>query len=626
MNNLQESILDAMKVFVKDSTAKLNFPLTLECEIVKCTDEDKGEYEVNYLDNHFLAYCQYKGYKYNKGEVAYVLIPKGDFSKTKIILGIEKDGLIDSIVSGGSFVKDVKVNGVSVVTNQIARLSAVSQQELINALSTKVNVTDFETLENEVDNLSDMIDKKASQQDLDDLSSIVDEKADASDVEAELAEKVDLSTYNTDMSLKADKTALDLKQDQLEFNTQEVATETLTRLKADNVVYNLGGGGAEVEANPSEPATDDLNTIKIGDTVYDIPSGGGGGTVMMSNYYSEDEQVVGRWTDGKPLYQKNIVISNLAIDGNWHSVAHNINNIDNMCFIDGSVKRSDTKAYFSISSYRPDTLQGLLFRVDQTCINYVNNWISLDNAVITLQYTKTTDAPGTGPTKGNLIYLPALYSEEEREVGVWTDGKPLYQKLVHISPIQTGDNRVFVHGISDIDKPIECEIRAFSISGGVNYVTMPFRYNETYDVMNISFSQVQIQYSLGTAYSDYDLWAICKYTKTTDQPGSGTWTPEGQLAHHYSTSEKVVGTWIDGSTVYERTVVLSTPLYINSNVWASNIIDLQGQKIVKIDAYNPDDYIMPIMGGFLNGVLEVCNFRPSRITVDKFVIQYTKSS
>ena len=123
-----------MKVFVKDSTAKLNFPLTLECEIVKCTDEDKGEYEVNYLDNHFLAYCQYKGYKYNEGEVAYVLIPKGDFSKTKIILGIEKDGLIDSIVPVGNFVEDVKVDGVSVVTDSIANINNMATKNDISTL------------------------------------------------------------------------------------------------------------------------------------------------------------------------------------------------------------------------------------------------------------------------------------------------------------------------------------------------------------------------------------------------------------------------------------------------------------------------------------------------------------
>ena len=134
MNNLQESILDAMKVFVKDSTAKLNFPLTLECEIVKCTDENKGEYEVNYLDNHFLAYCQYKGYKYNVGEIVYVLVPKGDFSKIKIILGVEREGIIDPSTPVDIFVKDVKVDGTSVVTDSVANIDNMATKGDITML------------------------------------------------------------------------------------------------------------------------------------------------------------------------------------------------------------------------------------------------------------------------------------------------------------------------------------------------------------------------------------------------------------------------------------------------------------------------------------------------------------
>ncbi|MBP3718189.1 MAG: hypothetical protein J6I58_01570, partial [Eubacterium sp.] len=65
-----------------------------------------------------------------------------------------------------------------------------------------------------------------------------------------------------------------------------------------------------------------------------------------------------------------------------------------------------------------------------------------------------------------------------------------------------------------------------------------------------------IHYRFGPGWgSNLPLIVTFQYTKTTDQPGSGTWTPEGQLAHHYFTSEKIVGTWIDGSTtVYERTI------------------------------------------------------------------------
>lgn len=51
----------------------------------------------------------------------------------------------------------------------------------------------------------------------------------------------------------------------------------------------------------------------------------------------------------------------------------------------------------------------------------------------------------------------------------------------------------------------------------------------------------------GTAY------ITLLYTKAIDTPGSGTWTTDGTYAHHYSTSEKVIGTWIDGKPLYEKT-------------------------------------------------------------------------
>jgi hypothetical protein len=55
-----------------------------------------------------------------------------------------------------------------------------------------------------------------------------------------------------------------------------------------------------------------------------------------------------------------------------------------------------------------------------------------------------------------------------------------------------------------------------------------------------------------------------QYTKTTDTAGSGQWTPQGVPAHHYSTDEQVVGTWIDGSTIYEKTLVLNNVAFDSS--------------------------------------------------------------
>ena len=96
-------------------------------------------------------------------------------------------------------------------------------------------------------------------------------KADVSTVNAlaaTVANKADTSTVNALANVVSGK------QDQIDFNTLEAATETLTRLKADGVVYN-------------------------------IPSGGGGGT---EHHYSTDEQVIGTWIDGNTRYERTYVL------------------------------------------------------------------------------------------------------------------------------------------------------------------------------------------------------------------------------------------------------------------------------------------------------------------------------
>ena len=86
-------------------------------------------------------------------------------------------------------VHDVKVDGTSVVTNKVANISLTGKADVstVNALA------------------------------------------------ATVATKADTSTVN------ALATAVTGKQNQIEFNTAEAATETLTRLKADGTVYNISG-------------------------------------------------------------------------------------------------------------------------------------------------------------------------------------------------------------------------------------------------------------------------------------------------------------------------------------------------------------------------------------------------
>ena len=77
------------------------------------------------------------------------------------------------------------------------------------------------------------------------------------------------------------------------------------------------------------------------------------------------------------------------------------------------------------------------------------------------------------------------------------------------------------------------------------------------------------------------------YTKTTDTAGSGQWTPQGVPAHHYSEDEQVVGTWIDGSTVYEKVIDLGTNTNIDYQSWTlSSIINNEKRAICYCALYN----------------------------------------
>lgn len=162
-----------------------------------------------------------------------------------------------------------------------------------------------------------------------------------------------------------------------------------------------------------------------------------------------------------------------------------------------------------------------------------------------------TDINGDGQD-----FQPIIYSEEEREIGVWIDGKPLYEKTINVGTITT--STTVAHGIDNLDTIIDYS--GFGKYAGTDKTVMPFQnpassYGfgiNTYDGTNLVVAKAD---SLGSNVSD--CYMTLRYTKTTDQAGSGTWTPQGVPAHHYSNDEQVVGTWIDGSTLYEKTLIFN---------------------------------------------------------------------
>lgn len=107
--------------------------------------------------------------------------------------------------------------------------------------------------------------------------------------------------------------------------------------------------------------------------------------------YSTDEQMIGHWINGKPLYQKTMQVKAPAIttDGTWGQLktAHNIANVDTRvsCVINGSAvihMFGNGNAVRYLASY-----------FDTTDISIRTNSINYSNAnvYVTIQYTKTTD-------------------------------------------------------------------------------------------------------------------------------------------------------------------------------------------------------------------------------------------
>lgn len=174
-----------------------------------------------------------------------------------------------------------------------------------------------------------------------------------------------------------------------------------------------------------------------------------------------------------------------------------------------------------------------------------------------------TDVNGTGDK-----FQPAIYSGEEREIGVWTNGKPLYEKTLEVNGTFNLSNNAWTDIISIPNIDIISELSYYF--SGISEIGMTdgrLRWSYSY-----STEYLRAAASTGTTITNPII--TIRYTKTTDTAGSGTWTPQGVPAVHYSTDEQIVGTWIDGSTLYEKTLKIEPVALSNGSTIAHGISNL----------------------------------------------------
>ena len=150
---------------------------------------------------------------------------------------------------------------------------------------------------------------------------------------------------------------------------------------------------------------------------------------------------------------------------------------------------------------------------------------------------------GSFPTPvANKMSRGDLYSTNERMIGQWIDGKPLYQKTIQTTVGSTATQTI-AHGVSNIGFAMVKD--AILLNSGSYYdIDIDNHFSEcSIDGMNLT-----IKKPTASSYSGNDIWFVIKYTKSTD-----TAIKMGRETD-YSEDEQIIGTWIDGKPLYQKTI------------------------------------------------------------------------
>lgn len=268
-----------------------------------------------------------------------------------------------------------------------------------------------------------------------------------------------------------------------------------------------GGGGAdmwvgtqaEYEAQASQIA--DGTIVGITDDWEEVEAGG----VL----YSTVERCVGKWTDGKPLYEKTVIIDALPSTAYvLTSYLHNISNVNEICLWRGHIKfTSGTVQSMPTVQFSNNAIQSAGCNFAQVTPTTIDVMVGTDRSsakgLFVIQYTKTTDS--AIPIVSNVTPSYHVYSTEERVIGQWVDGSTLYERTITgLSIVLNGTNWVNYTGVSDIAKLINlhayyqttngilsCAIAEFQAlsNGGLQMCTFSSTFDRTVNILTIQYTK-----------------------------------------------------------------------------------------------------------------------------------------
>lgn len=228
--------------------------------------------------------------------------------------------------------------------------------------------------------------------------------------------------------------------------------------------------------------------------------------VTEHQIYDTTERVIGTYM-GKPLYRKVVIFDSILSVPSGNT------------WVDSGIPNNDMEV---IVRATPFASSGAIFTMfaarDQgTTVKLMHDRsVPVNVKTLILEYTKTTDAA----TESKVPFEPLTeYSTEERMIGYWIDGKPLYRKVVELSGTFSSGNHNFNHGITNLERVIRAEGTAISTTN--KSLVLPMVHsNAGYNVgvtdidSTSGILRVSERFSEGN-YISYVI-VILEYTKTTD--------------------------------------------------------------------------------------------------------------
>lgn len=313
------------------------------------------------------------------------------------------------------------------------------------------------------------------------------------------------------------------------------------KLMLNDISYSGGGGGggSSVTPNPQGTPTDTLNTIEIDSTIYDIAgSGGGGGSKIVDTLW---EGTITAPTTGTEV-----------------ALNHKVSDYDVIAI----TLATSYATYKEIAIFQTDSMViGQDYML--TGYHYVNSvaLIAFINYTSDTTITVKSTASAT-PTIYHKIQgikfcgtlAPQIFSTEEKEIGVWIDNKPLYQKTFDLTSQALTDNAWNNGILGTTGISIKSYKGYFNLGAESLFPYEYYRNNSEFFtvVTGADSADINIRPNMNAGTSVYAGIVTIWYTKDSDVAGSGSYGSLGIPMEHYDNTEKVVGTWL-GDTLYEKT-------------------------------------------------------------------------